>query len=47
MTLDMLRITCLLVGLLAAAVPGAAQTADADPCGSPAGGFNTWVGYRV
>jgi len=46
MTRYALQITSLLIALLAVPVPGAAQ-ADTDPCGSPTGGFNFWVKYRL
>ena len=47
MTRDALRTTCLLLALLAPAVPSSAQPPQNDPCGSPAGGFNFWVQYRL
>ena len=40
------QVTCLLTVLLAVASPAVGQTAN-DPCGSPAGGFNFWVQYRL
>jgi hypothetical protein len=40
------HLTCLLTVLLAVAAPAAGQATN-DPCGSPSGGFNFWVQYRL